>query len=143
MTIRMGTGDSRSRTARNKFSCYYSEIVQKHPSRLLIKLVKGNPSEEFKAMLGVYKIIEHKEWQSNSQGYGTTTVPVFIHSTKKDQRLIFSTDKNCWKFEKNLETVFTWPRAKTVFNDESWLKPNGSAILNFGSLKFTFHMIPY
>ena len=116
--------------------------MKNHPSRLLIKLVKGNPSEEFKSMLGNYKIIAHKELQANSF-FATTTVPIFIHDTHSDQRLIFSNDKNCWKFEKNLETVFTWPREKNVFNDESWSKPNGIAILNFGALKFTFHMIPY
>ena len=118
--------------------------MRKHPSRLLIRLVKGNPSEEFKSMLGNYKIIAHKEWQANSQGSGNQiTVPIFIHDTHSDQRLIFSNDKNCWKFEKNLETVFTWPREKNVFNDDSWSKPNGIAILNFTALKFTFHMLPY
>ena len=111
--------------------------MKNHPSRLLIKLVKGNPSEEFKSMLGNYKIIAQKTWRANS-------VPVFIHDNHSNQRLIFSPNKNCWIFEKDYETVFTWSKEKDVFNDECWSKPNGIAILNFTALKkFTFRIIPY
>ena len=106
--------------------------------------MKGSPSDEFKAMLGVYKIIAYKEWQTNSQGTGNqTTVPVFIHSTQNDQRIIFSNDDNCWKFEKNLETIMNLRREKNVFNEEFWIKPNGTATLNFTDLKFTFQMISF
>ena len=98
----------------------------------MIKLVEGNPTAEFKTMLGVYKIRAH-----NGQ------VPVFIHDTLNDRRLIFSTDDVCWKFQKNLETIFTWKKEKNVFNEEFWSKPNGIAIFNFSEFKFTFHMISF
>ena len=110
---------------------FHLEIVAKHPSRLLIKLVEGNPTAEFKPMLGVYKILAR-----NGQ-----VPPVFIHGTHNHQRLIFSTDDVCWKFQKNLKTIFTWKKEKNVFNEECWLKPNGIAILNFP--EFTFHMISF
>ena len=94
-------------------------------------------------MLGVYKISQ-KTWQ---------TLPVFIHSTKEDQRMFYSTFSRYWIFQKNLKTVFTWPKGENFFNDESWSKPlnqefqpqpNGLvAPINFPSLKVTFHIIPY
>ena len=112
--------------------------MQNHPSRLLIKLVKGNPEAEIKSMLGIYKIIARKRWYFRSD-----LVPVFIHSTHNDQRLIFSTDDKCWKFEKNYKTILTWPKEKNVFNDESWSKPKGTATLNFSTEKFTLHMISF
>ena len=126
--------------------------MQNHPSRLLIKLVKGNPEAEIKSMLGIYKIIARKEWyfRPDSEFYQYPdllsdyyTEPVFIHSTHNDQRFIFSTDDKCWKFEKNYKTILTWPKEKNVFNDESWSKPKGTATLNFSTEKFTLHMISF
>jgi len=104
--------------------------VERNPSRLLLKLVEGNPCAEFKTMLGVYKILPHN-----------VQIPVFIHSTHNDQRLIFSIDDDCWKFQKNIETIFTWKKERNVFNDEFWSKTNGIAVLNF--TEFTFHMISF
>ena len=124
---------------------FHLEIVKNHPSRLLIRLVKGNPKAEIKSMLGIYKIfargmVSH-EWNGLSDL--ELAVPVFIHSTHNDQRLIFSTDDKCWKFEKNYKTILTWPKEKNVFNDESWSKPKGTATLNFSTEKFTLHMISF
>ena len=85
-------------------------------------------------MFGVYKITVHKDYR---------TVPVFVHSTQNDQRLIFSCWDNAWKFRNGFETIMTWKKEKTVFSDEFWSKPNGSAVLNFDSPKFTINLISY
>ena len=111
--------------------------MQKNPSRLLIKLVKGNPSEKIKTMFGVYKITPRLKY------FDQTTQPLFVHSTQEDQLLFFSTAESGWIFQKKFETIMTWTKEKTVFSEEFWSKQNGSAVLNFGSSKFTINMISY
>ena len=110
--------------------------MQENPSRLLVKFVKGNPSEKIKAMFGVYKITARKGWQYMN-------VPVFTHSTQNDQRFFFSYGHNLWKFQKGFETIMSWKKEQNVFSDEFWSKPNGSAVINFDSPKFTINLISY
>ena len=90
-------------------------------------------------MFGVYKITTRIEHNYSHR----TTGPAFVHSTQDDQRIVFSTDDSVWKFQKNFETLMTWTKEKNVFNDDFWLKPNGSAVINFDSAKFTINMISY
>ena len=112
--------------------------MKNYPSRLLIKLVKGNPKEEIKNMMGVYKIIA--EYQCHSR----ISEPIFIHSTDNFRRLFFSTVDKCWKLEvHNYGTIMKWPGEKNGFNDESWSKLNGTATLTFATEKFTLRMISF
>ena len=108
--------------------------MKNNPSRLLIKLVQGNPSEEFKDMLGVYKIINHSDW---------ITGPEFKHSTDEGQKFFFCDHDKCWKFEQDCKTIMKWPKDGNIFNDESWSKLNGTATLNFGTEKFTLHITSF
>ena len=95
--------------------------------------MKGNPSAEFKDLLGVYKI-NHGGWKMR---------PQFKHSTDEDQILFFSDHDKCWKFMKKFKTIMRWSKEKNIFNDESWSKLNGTATLNYGTEKFTLHMISF
>ena len=115
---------------------FHLEFVKNYPSRLLIKLVKGDPKAEIKSMMGVYKIND----QAPTAWYITVQ---FIHSTHKDQILSFCFHDKCWKFEKDNKTIITWPKAENIFNDDSWSKLNGTATLNFGTEIFTLHMISF
>ena len=114
---------------------FHLEIVKNHPSRLLIKLVKGDPKDEIKSMMGVYKIfLAQTAWHTTVQ---------FIHSTNDDQILFFCADDKCWKFEKDCKKIMSWRQDENIFNDESWSKLNGTVSLYYAFENFTIHMISF
>jgi len=106
------------------------EIVKKNPSRLLVKLVTGDPVTEIKSMLGVYEITTERDWLKNVNGDKIwTTVPVFI-KRNTNHRFLFCSFGGCWQFQRNFKTILRWAKGIHFFNEEFWSNEKGSVELN-------------
>ena len=130
----------------------FSENMKKYPSRLLVKLAKGDPSQQIKNMLGIYKL----QLDSIPKCPGPVQ-PRYSHVSNDSYKLMFCNFG--WEFQINTRgipiiqythVIFTMKKTKNYFNDEVWRNNNGlvelkmtdNNISNFGQT-VTVHLIAF
>ena len=117
--------------------------MKKYPSRLLVKLIKGDASPVIKNMLGIYKL----QLDSIPKSPGPVQ-PRYSHISNKHYTFMFCNFG--WEFQVNnfshyppSSVVLTMKKTKNYFNDEVWQKNNGMVELKTADNNITFHLIAF
>ena len=119
----------------------FSENMKKYPSRLLVRLVKGDASPEIKNMLGIYKL-----QLDNIPKCPGPVQPRYSHVSSNSYTLIFCNFG--WEFQVNnpnqySHVIFSLKKTKNYFNDEVWRNNNGFMELKMTDNNITVHLIAY